>query len=104
MVDAQNSNIQSWETIGLQGIVAAVERAHAEGKWLFIWDKTGNCEPFFRYKGVLCEFHTEVIKVSIGRQEVSEALNALRLSFVNAQRTGNNLLVNLSKTKPDFLN
>ena len=97
-----NSNIDDWQRVGIRSIVQQTELAKAEGKWLFIWDKTNTLNTFFKYKGVLCEFYTEVIKVELGRQTPAEALEVVRKDFVNAQRTGDNLMIDLSMTQPDF--
>ena len=49
-------NIAEWPTQGLTNLVAQVELAREESKYLFIWDKNGNCPRFFEYKGQLVDF------------------------------------------------
>ena len=104
MVEQTNSSIDTWARVGIRALVIQTELAKKEGKYLFVWDKTDNVNTFFKYKGVLSEFFPEVIKVELGRKTVDEALDIIRLGFVNAQRTGDNLMIDLGKTQADFMN
>ena len=45
---------------------------------------------------------SQVCNVSIGRKTALDAIEELRRQCVASQRTGDNLLVDLGKTKPDF--
>lgn len=76
-----------------------------EGKWLFIWDKTGSLHTSFKIKGgVICEFYEEVLEATLRRKPLAESLEVVRKFFVDAQRNGANLMLDLSMTQPDFKN
>ena len=51
-------NTAEWPAKTLGDLVTEVELAREESKFLFIWDKNGNCPMFFKYKGQLVEIHS----------------------------------------------
>ena len=104
MVDQRNNNIDSWTRVGIRAIEIQTGLATNEGKYLFVWDKTDTVSTFFKYKGILVEFFPEVIKVELGRKSVAEALDVVRKGFVHAQRIGGNLMIDLGKTKANWMN
>ena len=79
-----------------------VECAHSEGKYLFIWDKSEQIDTFFKYKGFLCDFYFQHMKVLHERITPIDAVEALRDSMIKAGRQGQHLLVNLDESAPDF--
>ena len=95
-------NRGDWETIGLTEMMNEVGKAGKAGKYAFIHDKQGNVPMFFQYKGVLCDFQREVMKVRINQGQPAEACEVLRKAVVNAMRSGDTLCINLSKLTPDF--
>ena len=81
-------NRGDWETIGLTEMMNEVGKAGKAGKYAFIHDKQGNVPMFFQYKGVLCDFQREVMKVRINQGQPAEALwaqAALRAPPMGAQ-------------------
>ena len=71
------------------------------GKYSLIFDKTGNCETFFRYKAKLIEVHKLSLGISIGRS-AEEDFELLRKSIVYAQKVGDNLVLFVDEMAPDF--
>jgi len=56
-----------------------VSEARNAGKYALCWDRTdGNVATFYNYKGVLCEFFKEDLKVASGKQDTAAALDELR--------------------------
>ena len=60
------------------------DKASVEGKYLFVWDKHGQAPTFFKYKGALYEFSSEVILTNTGGQTVDMALEKLRTQILTS--------------------
>ena len=106
MVDANaaTSDPNSWEVYGIPDLITQVDAAKNAGKYLFIWDKSDQIDTYFKYKGYLCDFYFQHMKVQNERATVQDAIEELRSSFVKAGRQGQNMLINLDDTVPDFIN
>ena len=103
MVQASSSiDISSWESISFKQVKFQADKAAAEGKYLFVWDKHGNVPLFFKYQGALQEFSSEVILTSTGGQTVDMALEKLRAQILTSGSYGQSLMLDLGETMPDF--
>ena len=71
---------------------------------MFIWDKSDQIDTFFKYKGFLCDFYFQHMRVEHQRGTVDDAIENLRASFIKAGRQGAHLLINLDTLAPDFIN
>ena len=100
----------TWPVFPLGSLVAQVDAARDEGKYLFIWDKQGNVATFFQYKGKLHEFHREVVKAAINKTGTEEGLEQARKALIAVMRDGDKLLYDFGTcmcdlkgewTKPD---
>merc|ERR1719362_1620816 len=69
---------------------------------MFIWDKTGNLDTFFKYKGWLLDFFFAHRKVEAGRTQPDDAIEEFRDALVKSGRQGQPMLLNLGETAPDF--
>ena len=90
MVEANTatSDPSSWEVFGIPDLIAQVDAAKNSGKYLFIWDKSDQIDTFFKYKGFLCDFFFQHMKVQHERITVDDAIEELRSSFIKAGRQG----------------
>ena len=94
--------VDSWPTAALGELVKKVELAREAGKYSFIVDKTGNVSTFFQYKGKLCEFYKQKLRVTMGSQDMPAALEDLRRSVAYASRDGDTLCVQMDRLTCDF--
>ena len=101
MVDG-NASISEWPKHALGEFVGLVEGTRNEGKYLFIWDKQGSVATFMQYKGFLCPMAPEVLKVALGRQAHTDVAEFTRKAFVNGMRNGENLCLDIDKSRPDW--
>ena len=67
-----------------------------------LFDKTGNCEVFFRYKAHLVEVNKLSIGISLGRTTRDEAVETLRKSLVYCMRAGERLVLDCGNIAVDF--
>ena len=58
-----------------------------------IFDTTGNCEVFFRYKAHLLEVNKLALSGILGRQTKEESIEALRKSLIYCMRSGERLVL-----------
>ena len=65
MVEATGSNVASWPTVDLKQLVKEVEKARESGKYLIVWDRNGAVEMFFKYKGHLCDWAPQQLRLKI---------------------------------------
>ena len=85
---ATSDDPNSWSVFGIPDLLAQVDAAHEQGKYLFIWDKSDQIDTFFKYKGFLCDFFFQHMKVQHERITVDDAIEELRSSFIKAGRQG----------------
>ena len=71
---------------GIPQLIEQVEAAHNEGRYLFIWDKSEQIDTFFKYKGFLCDFYFQHMKVTSNKATPAEACEALRDQMIKAGR------------------
>ena len=67
-----------------------------------IFDTTGNCEVFFRYKAHLVEVNKLLIGIALGRTTKEEAVETIRKSLIYCMRSGERLVLQCGKGIPDF--
>jgi len=73
-------------------------------RYQLIFDSTGNCEVFFRYKAHLIEVNKLHLAVTIGKKTKADAIEEIRKLLVATMRTGDRLVLQCGKLAIDFLN
>ena len=110
MVDQASSDnnvaldLGTWTECGIPDLMVHVEAARTAGQYLFIWDKTGNIDTFFKYKGFLLDLWFQIIQLEHERVSVDGVTEFLRDGFVKAGRNGHHMLIDLQDKAPDFIN
>ena len=99
MVDSSEGT-GSWAKAGLGQLVEEVEKAREEGKYLFLWDKNGNCGMFFKYKGQLVDVAPQMIKKTMGNQTNEDIAEYIRAQLVVGMRTGDKVMLDIDKLNP----
>ena len=79
-----------------------MNQASTTGKYLFIWDKQGSVGTYLQYKGRHVPLAPEIVKVGLGQQTNEGIGEIIRVGFVQAQRNGANLCLDLEATRPAF--
>ena len=105
MVEAASTTTSpsSWPSFGLKQLVKQAEAARDEGKYLFIWDKNGQVEVFFAYKGIVSHFAKEIIRAKIGGEEdKTPVLEECRKQLILAMKNGDRLLIDFDNLCPDL--
>ena len=100
----QPADPNTWPKFGIPDLIAQVETAREEQKYLFIWDKTDNIDTFFKYKGFLLDFYFTHSKVEHEKISKDDAIEEIRDAFIKAGRQGYHFMINLNETAPDFIN
>ena len=95
-------NRSDFKTVPLSSLVSEVKWAHDQEKYTFILDAQGNVNTFFQYKGMLCDFNKQMMKVQMKMQTPEEATESIRKCVVNAVRNGESLNINIDILSPDF--
>ena len=75
--------ISAWETCSIRQLMTKVNEAVINKKWLFVWDKLGTANTFFKYSHRLCEFQYEFRAYSAGRQSCEDTLKVMRDAMVS---------------------
>ena len=57
-----------WPKFALGDLVAKTEMAREEGKYCFVWDKSGNASMFFKYKGQLIDLGPKMVSKAMGNE------------------------------------
>ena len=94
--------VDSMKTAPLTALDQIVMDNRGEGKYTLIFDTTGNCEVFFRYKAHLQEMHKHALGVTMGKYTVDEALDNVRKGLVYCMRAGEKLVVFCDKLAIDW--
>ena len=102
MVDSTPGSTADWPTFALGGIVQQAEISREEGKYCFIWDKTGNVPMFYKYKGQLVDLAPKIVSKTMGKETNETIAEYLRKQLVVGQRTGDNILFDIGKLKPSW--
>ena len=97
MVDSSSS----FTTIPLTKLANQVEMNTKANKYSLFFDKTGNCEVFFRYKATLVEVYKLSLGITMG-QSADDAIEQMRKSLVYCMKSGDNLVLFCDKIAPDF--
>ena len=67
-----------------------------------IFDSTGNCEVFFRYKAHLVEVNKLCIGITAGKTSKADAIETLRKALVHCMRCGDRLVLQCGRLAIDF--
>ena len=67
-----------------------------------IFDSTGNCEVFFRYKAHLVEVNKLAIAITAGKTSKADAIETLRKALVHCMRCGDRLVLQCGRLAIDF--
>ena len=72
--------------------------------YIILFDKTshGSVCDFLNYYHIICEFHKEMIKVTLNAQTKDDALDVLREKIVRTSRVGKKFVINTDTMVPDF--
>ena len=73
-------------------------------KYSLIFDTTGECEVFFRYKAHMMELNKLSLSISLGKITKDEAIEQLRKGLVYSMRAGDRYVLNCGKHAIDFIN
>ena len=73
-------------------------------KYQLVFDTTGECEVFFRYKAHMIELNKLSLSISLGRITRDEAIEQVRKALVYAMRIGDRLVLNCGKYIIDYKN
>ena len=92
----------TWTTATLPQLVKEIERVRDEGKYLIIWDKNGNVEMFFKYKGHLNDWAPRQLKATIDGGDKSGVLEKVRKDIVYTMRSGEKMLIDFDKLSPNL--
>ena len=98
----ETTSTSDWATGAFGSLVAEVEKAREEGKYLFLWDKQGNVPMFFKYKGQLVDIGPLIVGKLIGQKTDADIAEYLRSQLVVGQRSGDKVMIALGKTKPNW--
>jgi hypothetical protein len=79
-----------------------IELAKDQRQYCLIFDKSKNANVYFTYKGLLKDFHKDVVACTAGKKLRPDALENLRRGLVYGMRTGDTLVIFVDKTMPDF--
>ena len=90
------------QTIALTELKAKADLARSEGKYIIIFDTTGNAQVFFRYKAHMTEFAKKVIQVRMNACTVEDATEELRRHLVYSMKAGDLFVINSDKLEPDY--
>ena len=88
--------------VGIATIDTEIAAARAAGKYVVLFDTTGNCEVFFRYKGTLVEFHKSVIGITMGAKTLDDTMDELRRTLVHTMKSGDKFVIYFDKMAPNF--
>ena len=72
-------------------------------RYQLIFDKTGNCEVFFRYKAHLVEVNKLIISMQVGKITKADAVEQIRKALIYCMRAGDRLVLSCGKLSIDFL-
>ena len=72
-------------------------------KYQVIFDSTGECEVFFRYKAHMVELHKLQLAITMGRLTRDEAIETMRKALVYCMRIGDRLVLNCGKYNLNFV-
>ena len=96
--------LSTFTTIPIVKLHEELEIAQESCRYALVVDKNENSSIYFTYKATMVDFHKEVMKVQLGMQGVTSALESLRKALVYSMRIGDTFVINLDKTAPDFHN
>ena len=71
-------------------------------KYQLIFDTTGECEVYFRYKAHMIELNKLSLSISLGRLTKDEAIEQMRKGLVYSMRIGDRYVLNCGKNMIDF--
>ena len=71
-------------------------------KYQVIFDNTGECEVFFRYKAHMVDLHKLMLSVNLGKITKDEAIEQLRRAIVYSMRIGDRFVLNCGKLNIDL--
>ena len=91
-----------WEQKSFGQLASIPSLGREARKNIFLWDKQGSVGTYFQYRGSLCQLAPEIIKKTLGQQDAAGVQEVLRAHLVNAMRNGEDTLIDLDKTAPDF--
>ncbi len=92
MVESSSSSLE--ETIKLTQLDIKCKASFEDRqRYQLIFDSTGNCEVFFRYKAHLIEINKLQLAVTIGRTTKADAIEQVRKSLVACMRSGERLVL-----------
>ena len=86
----------------MREILSLTREAMSDNKWLFIWDKIGTLDTWYRYQGNLCSFDREAFAYAAGRKSGDEALKVMRDAMVTVQQNSGRLCIDLGQSCPNF--
>ncbi len=74
--------------IPLTRVHKEISIAADQNKYCIVFDTTGNCEVFFKYKATMFEMHRKIIGVAMGGTTEEEITEELRRKTVHCMKTG----------------
>ena len=81
-----------------------ISAAREARKHLFVWDKNGVCAQLAQFQGShVHDLNLEQDRIAQGVKTKEEVLEKLRKTLIISYRRGNNLMIDIAKTSPDFV-
>ena len=93
----------AWDSHSMRSLASEVRTAREEGKYLFIWDKNGSSDTYFKYQGTLFEW-SDLYKnyVREGKKDKTPLLEGVRKALIDTMRVGTKLMIDFEDQIPNL--